>query len=52
MEPWLERVQFEYGVILKGSQTKRAEKRRKVLFEYGVILKGSQTALGVTWHII
>ena len=35
---------FEYGAILKGSQTKAYRKSLTVTFEYGAILKGSQTA--------
>ncbi len=35
--------QFEYGVILNGSQTEQSEKNRTKTFEYGVILNGSQT---------
>ena len=35
--------QFEYGVILKGSQTDPYSMNNDELFEYGVILKGSQT---------
>ena len=34
---------FEYGAILKGSQTGAFAYKRVVLFEYGAILKGSQT---------
>ena len=34
---------FEYGVILKGSQTDATRIEFPVQFEYGVILKGSQT---------
>ena len=39
--------QFEYGVILNGSQTKQATKLPRQPFEYGVILNGSQTRLFV-----
>ena len=34
---------FEYGVILKGSQTNFTNFWKLTGFEYGVILKGSQT---------
>ena len=34
---------FEYGVILKGSQTSCNCGYLLEMFEYGVILKGSQT---------
>ena len=34
---------FEYGAILKGSQTTNKEYLAFSLFEYGAILKGSQT---------
>ena len=34
---------FEYGAILKGSQTLQDATRRPKKFEYGAILKGSQT---------
>ena len=34
---------FEYGAILKGSQTSRQVIVHVVQFEYGAILKGSQT---------
>ena len=34
---------FEYGVILKGSQTAADRGNTNAGFEYGVILKGSQT---------
>ena len=34
---------FEYGAILKGSQTEKPLVKRLFLFEYGAILKGSQT---------
>ena len=34
---------FEYGAILKGSQTHAAERQDHSQFEYGAILKGSQT---------
>ena len=36
------KIAFEYGVILKGSQTRNERKSMDRLFEYGVILKGSQ----------
>ena len=36
---------FEYGVILKGSQTLLEVTVQKLRFEYGVILKGSQTTI-------
>ena len=36
-------LQFEYGVILNGSQTLVRAQYRLALFEYGVILNGSQT---------
>ena len=35
--------QFEYGAILKGSQTRSPPNRTEQKFEYGAILKGSQT---------
>ena len=38
---WL--FQFEYGAILKGSQTSDMSSILSPLFEYGAILKGSQT---------
>ena len=41
----IRRSKFEYGVILKGSQTKNARIDDGRGFEYGVILKGSQTTL-------
>ncbi len=34
---------FEYGAILKGSQTDGQTVKHVVEFEYGAILKGSQT---------
>ena len=34
---------FEYGAILKGSQTGCSTKKDDFGFEYGAILKGSQT---------
>ena len=34
---------FEYGAILKGSQTSEVANVGKTVFEYGAILKGSQT---------
>ena len=34
---------FEYGAILKGSQTLSLLGIKSILFEYGAILKGSQT---------
>ena len=34
---------FEYGAILKGSQTEDVFEREYLWFEYGAILKGSQT---------
>ena len=34
---------FEYGAILKGSQTLSSSPAIDSLFEYGAILKGSQT---------
>ena len=34
---------FEYGAILKGSQTKKRLSITGLMFEYGAILKGSQT---------
>ena len=34
---------FEYGAILKGSQTPKKKRNSVVAFEYGAILKGSQT---------
>ena len=40
----VENAMFEYGVILKGSQTCKATSQPRGTFEYGVILKGSQTA--------
>ena len=42
---------FEYGAILKGSQTRAGRIGSPNLFEYGAILKGSQTAnkLGVSY---
>ncbi len=36
-------LRFEYGVILKGSQTYDRNLVVVEMFEYGVILKGSQT---------
>ena len=39
----MEYRQFEYGAILKGSQTAFASVRESNVFEYGAILKGSQT---------
>ena len=36
---------FEYGAILKGSQTKNLKGRCTIKFEYGAILKGSQTKI-------
>ena len=39
--------QFEYGAILKGSQTTRAFELIRLEFEYGAILKGSQTLFKV-----
>ena len=38
---------FEYGAILKGSQTLSDVPPNEVQFEYGAILKGSQTAFRV-----
>ena len=35
---------FEYGAILKGSQTTNHHIRWPLRFEYGAILKGSQTS--------
>ena len=35
--------QFEYGAILKGSQTSEYDAFFAAMFEYGAILKGSQT---------
>ena len=35
--------QFEYGAILKGSQTTYTVTFKPSWFEYGAILKGSQT---------
>ena len=35
--------QFEYGAILKGSQTGNVDNTSDLKFEYGAILKGSQT---------
>ena len=37
---------FEYGAILKGSQTAMPSEKRVIGFEYGAILKGSQTGRG------
>ena len=37
--------EFEYGAILKGSQTAPFGILLKYLFEYGAILKGSQTQI-------
>ena len=37
---------FEYGAILKGSQTERFARAGLSVFEYGAILKGSQTLGG------
>ena len=34
---------FEYGAILKGSQTGKKLVKHVIQFEYGAILKGSQT---------
>ena len=36
-------LRFEYGAILKGSQTSTSPQRSGEGFEYGAILKGSQT---------
>ena len=36
-------ILFEYGAILKGSQTAYSRSKSKNVFEYGAILKGSQT---------
>ena len=36
-------LRFEYGAILKGSQTNGISCGKYNLFEYGAILKGSQT---------
>ena len=36
-------LQFEYGVILNGSQTSDDAMASEEPFEYGVILNGSQT---------
>ena len=36
-------ILFEYGAILKGSQTRQERRYRGGEFEYGAILKGSQT---------
>ena len=36
-------LRFEYGAILKGSQTFRRGWKNMPWFEYGAILKGSQT---------
>ena len=36
--------EFEYGVILNGSQTVILCEPAPIVFEYGVILNGSQTA--------
>ena len=36
-------VKFEYGAILKGSQTGKKLVKHVIQFEYGAILKGSQT---------
>ena len=36
-------MQFEYGAILKGSQTHLLKMMKMLEFEYGAILKGSQT---------
>ena len=40
--------QFEYGVILNGSQTPKSYDILLDEFEYGVILNGSQTAILLT----
>ena len=44
---------FEYGAILKGSQTFQEDYKMSCKFEYGAILKGSQTTggyfTGVVW---
>ena len=40
---------FEYGAILKGSQTSRQVIVHVVQFEYGAILKGSQTFVCLFW---
>ena len=42
---------FEYGAILKGSQTFGTRGNRGTVFEYGAILKGSQTirTSSITW---
>ena len=41
---FVDEQKFEYGAILKGSQTYRCLHELQELFEYGAILKGSQTA--------
>ena len=38
-------IKFEYGAILKGSQTLPEFDYCLPVFEYGAILKGSQTKL-------
>ena len=40
-------LRFEYGAILKGSQTISTGNARTSKFEYGAILKGSQTIHGI-----
>ena len=44
-------LRFEYGAILKGSQTRVPLATRTDLFEYGAILKGSQT-VKFWWRIM
>ena len=45
---WLPSPVFEYGAILKGSQTKTFMQDAHTSFEYGAILKGSQTVSCLT----
>ena len=40
---FVDEQKFEYGAILKGSQTQDKATRCLRWFEYGAILKGSQT---------
>ena len=43
--------EFEYGAILKGSQTDSSFMMTKCGFEYGAILKGSQTCLDAALYL-
>ena len=42
---------FEYGAILKGSQTEQGARQISLEFEYGAILKGSQTGVKSTSNL-